>query len=101
AREPRRSSAEIAKELLGTSAPAPRLDAPSVIPRPAVEEITRATLEALAAAAADAVAETDSAVAVEDVPADLEIQEAVAALVKETALQPVARPVIKPVVEDK
>jgi len=104
--EPRVSFAEIAKELLGTSAPAPRLDAPSVIPRPAVEEITRATLEALAAAAADAVAETDVAVAVEDVPADLEIQEAVAALVKETAAEPVVRPVIKPpvikpVVEDK
>ena len=104
--EPRISFAEIAKELLGTSAPAPRLDAPSVIPRPAVEEITRATLEALAAAAADAVAETDVAVAVEDVPADLEIQEAVAALVKETAAEPVVRPVIKPpvikpVVEDK
>ena len=104
--EPRVSFAEIAKELLGTSAPAPRLDAPSVIPRPAVEEITRATLEALVAAAADAVAETDVAVAVEDVPADLEIQEAVAALVKETAAEPVVRPVIKPpvikpVVEDK
>src|SRR5204862_531648 len=38
--EPRVSFAEIAKELLGTSAPAPRLDAPAVIPRPAVEEIT-------------------------------------------------------------
>src|SRR5947208_1098140 len=104
--EPRVSFAEIAKELLGTSAPAPRLDAPSVIPRPAVEEITRATLEALVAAAADAVAETDSAVAIEDVPGDLEIQEAVAALVKETAAEPVVRPVIKPpglkpVVEDK
>src|SRR5439155_40517 len=103
--EPRVSFAEIAKELLGTSAPPPRLDAPSVIPRPAVEEITRATLEALVAAAADAVAETDVAVAVEDVPADLEIQEAVAALVKETAAEPVVRPVIKPpvikpVVED-
>jgi hypothetical protein len=100
--EPRVSFAEIAKELLGTSAPAPRLDAPAVIPRPPVEEITRATLEALAAAAADAVSETDSAVAIEDVPADLEIQEAVAALVKETAAPPVAPPVIKkPVVEDK
>jgi hypothetical protein len=96
--EPRVSFAEMAKELLGTSAPAPRRDAPTVIPRPAVEDITRATLEALAAAAADAVAETDSAVAVEDVPADQEIQEAVAALVKETAAAPVARPVIKPVV---
>jgi hypothetical protein len=99
--EPRVSFAEIAKELLGTSAPAPRLDAPAVIPRPAVEQITRATLEALAAAAAAAVTETDSAVAIEDAPADLEIQEAVAALVKETAPEPVARPVIKPVVQDK
>jgi hypothetical protein len=99
--EPRVSFAEMAKELLGTSAPAPRRDAPAVIPRPAVEDITRATLEALAAAAADAVTETDSAVAVEDAPVDLEIQEAVAALVKETAPEPVARPVIKPVVEDK
>jgi len=99
--KPRVSFAEIAKELLGTSAPAPRLGAPAVIPRPAVEEITRATLEALAAAAADAVTETDSAVAIEDAPADLEIQEAVAALVKETAPEPVARPVIKPVVQDK
>src|SRR5882762_3033184 len=99
--EPRVSFAEMAKELLGTSAPAPRRDAPAVIPRPAVEEITRATLEALAAAAADAVTETDSAVAIEDAPADLEIQEAVAALVKETAPEPVARPVIKPVVQDK
>ena len=99
--EPRVSFAEIAKELLGTSAPAPRLDAPTVIPRPAVEEITRATLEALAATAADAVAETDSAVAIEDVPADLEIQEAVAALVKETAVEPVAPPVIKPVAATK
>ena len=99
--ERRVSFAEIAKELLGTSAPAPRLDAPAVIPRPPVEEITRATLEALAAAAADAVSETDSTVAIEDVPADLEIQEAVAALVKETAAPPVAPPVIKkPVVED-
>src|SRR6266404_2182254 len=99
--KPRVSFAEIAKELLGTSAPAPRLGAPAVIPRPAVEEITRATLEALAAAAADAVTETDSAVAIEDAPADLEIQEAVAALVKETAPEPVARPIIKPVVQDK
>jgi hypothetical protein len=104
--ERRVSFAEIAKELLGTSAPAPRLDAPAVIPRPAVEEITRATLEALAAAAANSVAEVNFAVAVDDVPADLEIQEAVAALVKETAAEPVARPVIKPVtikpvVEDK
>ena len=99
--EPRVSFAEIAKELLGTSAPAPRLDAPTVIPRPAVEEITRATLEALAATAADAVAETDSAVAIEDVPADLEIQEAVAALVKETAVEPVAPPVMKPVAATK
>ncbi len=99
--EPRVSFAGIAKELLGRSAPAPRLDAPTVIPRHAVEEITRQTLEALAAAAADAVAETDSSVAIEDQPADLEIQEAVAALVKETAAKPVARPVIKPVVEDK
>ena len=99
--ERRVSFAEIAKELLGTSAPAPRLDAPAVIPRPPVEEITRATLEALAAAAADAVSEPDSTVAIEDVPADLEIQEAVAALVKETAAPPVAPPVIKkPVVED-
>src|SRR6266850_299599 len=99
--ERRVSFAEIAKELLGTSAPAPRLDAPAVIPRPAVEEITRATLEALAASAAAAVTETDSAVAIEDVPADLEIQEAVAALVKETAPEAVARPVIKPIVQDK
>ena len=66
-----------------------------------MEEITRATLEALAATAADAVAETDSAVAIEDVPADLEIQEAVAALVKETAVAPVAPPVIKPVAATK
>jgi hypothetical protein len=99
--ERRVSFAEIAKELLGTSAPAPRLDAPAVIPRPAVEEITRATLEALAASAAAAVTETDSAVAIEDAPADVEIQQAVAALVKETAPEPVARPVIKPIVQDK
>src|SRR5438445_7452983 len=81
--EPRISFAEIAKELLGASAPAPRLEAPAVIPRPAVEKITRATLENIAAAAAGASAETDSAVAVAQVP------EAKPAPVVAAALKPV------------
>src|SRR5437667_159539 len=68
ASKPRISFAGIAKELLGAAAPAPRLEAPAVIPRPAVEKITRATLENIAAAAAGASAETDSAVAVAQVP---------------------------------
>jgi len=95
--EPRISFAEIAKELLGAAMAAPRLEAPAVIPRPAVEEITRATLEDIAAAAAEA----NSAVAVEDVPADLEIRAAVDALVKETSAKPVAAPSLAPVVEDR
>src|SRR5881296_763290 len=68
ASKPRISFAGIAKELLGAVAPAPRLEAPAVIPRPAVEKITRARLENIAAAAAGASAETDSAVAVAQVP---------------------------------
>jgi hypothetical protein len=52
--EPRVSFAEIAKELLGTMAAQAqaRPEAPTVIPRPPVEEMTRATLENLMAAAA-------------------------------------------------
>jgi len=83
ASKPRISFAGIAKELLGAAAPAPRLEAPAVIPRPAVEKITRATLENIAAAAAGASAETDSAVAVAQVP------EAKPAPVVAAALKPV------------
>jgi len=95
--EPRISFAEIAKELLGAAMAGPRLEAPAVIPRPAVEEITRATLEDIAAAAAG----VNSAVAVEDVPADLEIRAAVDTLVKGTSAKPVAAPRVAPVVEDR
>jgi hypothetical protein len=73
--EPRVSFAEIAQELLGTSAPRPRLQAPAVIPRPPVEEITRAALEEMVAAAADAISEPQSAVVLEDAPVTLELED--------------------------
>lgn len=92
--ERRVSFAEIAKELLGGPAPQPRLEAPAVIPRPPVEEITRAALEEIAAAAAQAIAEPRSAVAVEDAPVEETPIETpadmVVALEEELSAEPVA-----------
>lgn len=97
--EPRVSFAEIAKELLGSPVPPPRLEAPAVIPRPPVEEITRAALEDIAAAAAEGVEEPESAIAVEEAPAELTLDEAVAALIEEPAAEPAVEAIAEPVIE--
>jgi hypothetical protein len=94
--EPRVSFAEIAKELLGSAAPAPRAEATTA--REPVLEITRATLEDIAAAAAASVDETESAVVIEATPADAELQTAVATLVEEASAEPI---VAAPVVAEK
>jgi hypothetical protein len=99
AAEARVSFAEIAKELLGAPIPGPRAEVPAVIPRPAVEEITRATLEDIAAAAAEGLGEPEAAIALEEPPAEVALEDAVAELIAEPVAEPTAEATAEPIVE--